>query len=69
MDKLSLSKPSADRDPSGNLQAAAASPMHIKFKIFGEEMITKQVKQSGSSGRVYLPRHWVGKQVKIVRID
>jgi putative transposon-encoded protein len=26
-----------------------------KFEVFGEEMIEKEVKPSGNSGRVYLP--------------
>jgi putative transposon-encoded protein len=40
-----------------------------KFEVYGEEMIEKVVKQSGNSGRVYLPPEWVGKHVKIIRID
>jgi putative transposon-encoded protein len=40
-----------------------------KFEVYGEEMIEKEVKQSGNSGRVYLPPDWVGKHVKIIRID
>jgi len=40
-----------------------------KFGVFGKEMIEKVVKQSGNSGRVYLPLNWVGKHVKIIRID
>ena len=40
-----------------------------KFEVYGEEMIEKEVKQSGNSGRVYLPPEWIGKQVKIIRID
>lgn len=40
-----------------------------KFEVYGEEMIEKKVKQSGNSGRVYLPPEWVGKRVKIIRID
>ena len=40
-----------------------------KFEVYGEEMIEKEVKQSGNSGRVYLPPEWVGKLVKIIRID
>ena len=40
-----------------------------KFEVYGEEMIEKEVKQSGNSGRVYLPPEWVGKHVKIIRID
>lgn len=40
-----------------------------KFEVYGEEMIEKEVKRSGNSGRVYLPPEWVGKHVKIIRID
>ena len=40
-----------------------------KFGVFGVEMIEKEVKPRGNSGRVYLPSDWVGKVVKIVRID
>jgi putative transposon-encoded protein len=39
-----------------------------KFEVFGEEMIEKQVKQSGASGRIYLPPEWVGKCVKVIRL-
>ena len=48
--------------PDGNLRRA-------EFRIFGEEMIEKAVKASGKTGRVYLPPHWVGKRVKIIRTD
>ena len=41
----------------------------VKFEVRGEEMIEKVVKPSGNSGRVYLPPDWVGKHVKIIRID
>ena len=40
-----------------------------KFRVFGEEMIEKEVKPSGNTGRVYLPPDWVGKHVKIIRMD
>jgi hypothetical protein len=40
-----------------------------KFSFFGEEMIEKEVRPRGGSGRVYLPPDWVGKLVKIIRID
>lgn len=40
-----------------------------KFEVYGEEMIEKEVKQSGNSGRVYLPMEWVGKNVKVIRVD
>jgi putative transposon-encoded protein len=45
------------------------SKIKVKFEIFGEEMLEKEVKSSGNSGRVYLPPDWVGHHVKIVRID
>jgi len=41
----------------------------VKFEVYGEEMISKEVKQSGNSGRVYLPPDWIGKHLKIIRID
>ncbi len=41
----------------------------VKFEVYGEEMLEKEVKQSGNSGRVYLPPEWIGKQIKIIRID
>jgi putative transposon-encoded protein len=40
-----------------------------KFEVYREEMIEKEVKESGNSGRVYLPPEWLGKHVKIIRID
>ena len=40
-----------------------------KFEVFGEEMIEKEVRPSGNSGRVYLPLDWVGMHIKIIRID
>jgi putative transposon-encoded protein len=45
------------------------TPTKVKFEIYGEEMIEKLVKSSGNSGRVYLPPDWVGRHVKIIRID
>jgi len=41
----------------------------VKFEVYGEEMVEKVVKLSGNSGRVYLPPDWVGRRVKIIRID
>jgi len=49
-------------------KTSSASGM-VKFEVFGEEMIDKEVKSSGNSGRVYLPPAWVGHRVKIIRID
>ena len=57
-------KPSDSIDNLENI-----SKTKVKFEIYGEEMIEKKVKSSGNSGRVYLPPNWVGRQVKIIRID
>ncbi|MBN2123951.1 MAG: DUF2080 family transposase-associated protein [Deltaproteobacteria bacterium] len=41
----------------------------VKFVVYGEAMIEKRVRVSGNSGRIYLPPDWVGRYVKIIRID
>jgi putative transposon-encoded protein len=41
----------------------------VKFEVYGEEMLEKNVRASGNSGRIYLPPNWVGHRVKIIRID
>jgi hypothetical protein len=53
---------------SGKPEGPGRSPK-AKFGVFGEEMIEKEVKPSGNTGRVYLPLEWVGKHVKVIRID
>lgn len=60
-----------DNPPPEKEDASSAQEMRrkAKFEVYGEEMIEKEVKQSGNSGRVYLPPEWVGKNVKIIRID
>ena len=40
-----------------------------QFEVYGHEMVEKVVKKAGNSGRIYLPPDWVGKRVKIVRMD
>ena len=59
-----------DQNKEQTAETAPSSPTtKVKFEIYGEEMIEKEVKSSGNSGRVYLPPDWVGRHVKIVRID
>jgi len=55
--------------PSSTISTTRSSGEKAKFEVFGEEMIEKEVKQSGNSGRVYLPPDWIGKHVKIIRMD
>ena len=40
----------------------------ISIQLEGYEVLEKDVKQSGNSGRIYLPNDWVGCRVKIVRL-
>jgi putative transposon-encoded protein len=54
---------------SGKEESAGRTRGRVKFEVYGEEMVEKQVKLSGNSGRVYLPPDWVGSWVKIIRID
>jgi putative transposon-encoded protein len=58
-----------NRDEPARQNQAEDPYRKAKFEVYGEEMIEKQVKQSGNSGRVYLPPEWIGKNVKIIRID
>ncbi len=57
------------KEPKLDLLPSITIQTKSKFEVYGEEMIEKEVKQSGNSGRVYLPPEWVGKHVKIIRID
>jgi hypothetical protein len=65
----------ADRESGINLETIAAGPAgdgtlpKTEFRVLGEEMVEKKVKTSGKTGRVYLPGHWVGRIVKIIRIN
>ena len=40
-----------------------------KIQLSGFEMLEKRVNKSGNSGRVYVPIAWVGKKVKIIRVE
>jgi len=55
----------------GSVKKGAVNDVQTKskFEVYGEEMIEKTVKSAGNSGRVYLPPDWVGKHVKIIRIN
>jgi putative transposon-encoded protein len=49
--------------------ASEAGRGKVKLEVYGEEMVEKVVRQSGNSGRVYLPPDWVGCRVKIIRLN
>lgn len=62
-------KNKANGQISGEEKDTGKTRGRVKFEVYGEEMVEKQVKLSGNSGRVYLPPDWVGSWVKIIRID
>jgi len=42
-------------------------PMKVTLDAY--QVIEKVVKSGGNSGRVYVPREWIGKKVKIVLVE
>ncbi len=61
--------PNEKKSKNNNDSTVETTREKVKFEVYGEEMIEKIVKLSGNSGRVYLPPDWVGRHVKIIRID
>jgi putative transposon-encoded protein len=41
----------------------------MRIEITAYQILEKTVKESGNSGRVYVPKEWVGKKVKIALIE
>jgi len=39
------------------------------YTIEGYDIRTKVVAKSGMAGRIYLPQEWIGKTVKIIRVN
>jgi len=60
---------SEKRNHKDNKSTDSIPDKKVKFEVYGEEMLVKDVKMSGHSGRVYLPPDWVGHKVKIIRVD
>ncbi|MBF0474514.1 MAG: DUF2080 family transposase-associated protein [Deltaproteobacteria bacterium] len=61
--------PKTDNSTSVGKETIRPHGALVQFVVYGEEMLEKEVKLSCNSGRVYLPPDWVGKHVKIIRID
>lgn len=40
-----------------------------KLTLYGVEIVEKKVSVCNKGGRIYLPLKWLGKKVKIVRVD
>jgi putative transposon-encoded protein len=56
-------------DKEKNIENQSMPQTKVKFEVYGEEMIEKEVKSSGNSGRIYLPPNWVGHMVKIIKVE
>jgi len=41
----------------------------MEVTITAYEVIEKTVKESGNSGRVYVPRDWIGRKVKVMLLE
>lgn len=41
----------------------------MEIKITAYQIVEKTVKQSGNSGRVYVPVEWIGKKVKVALME
>ncbi len=59
----------ADNRKARDGHKVSATGDMTKFEIYGKEMIEKSVARSGKSGRVYVPLEWLGKNIKIIRVD
>jgi len=41
----------------------------IEMKMKGFEAVEKVAQAGGNSARVYVPKHWIGKKVKVVLVE
>jgi putative transposon-encoded protein len=41
----------------------------ISLRMEGFEVIEKVAESSGNSGRIYVPKKWIGKKIRAVRIE
>ena len=41
----------------------------IQMRMEGYEVIEKKAERGGNSGRIYVPKHWIGKKVRVVLIE
>ncbi len=41
----------------------------ISMRMEGFEVIEKVAESSGNSGRIYVPKKWIGKRVKVVLVE
>ena len=41
----------------------------MEIKLKGYEVVEKIADKGGNSARVYVPKHWMGKKVKVVLLE
>ena len=41
----------------------------MEVRLEAHQVIEKVVKSSGNSGRVYVPKEWIGKRVKVLLLE
>jgi putative transposon-encoded protein len=41
----------------------------IEMKVTGYEVVEKRADSGGNSGRIYVPKSWIGKLVRAIRIE
>ena len=41
----------------------------VSMQMEGYELVEKTAMPSGTTARVLVPRHWIGKRVRVVRLD
>ena len=66
---LAKRSPRRGKNTGSPARPERARPGQAKFEVEGLEMLEKPVSRCGKSGRVYVPLDWVGKSIKIIRID
>jgi len=48
-------------------RSVAREPVTVRME--GYEVVEKVAKRCASSARILVPRHWIGKRVRAVRLD
>lgn len=41
----------------------------IKMQMEGYEVVEKKAEKCGNGGRIYVPKHWIGKKVRAVLLE
>jgi len=55
------------KTPQEPVEDQTSKPMEIH--MYGYEVIEKRADKGGNSGRIYVPKSWVGKLVRSIRIE